>query len=277
MPLYLKLISDIHEEFKDPDSEDGYFHLEIPSRPTDKDTILAVAGDLNSSMYNSGPKKIVDSLERWSKQYKAVVYVMGNHDHWGGTIDRTPEKVDELIAERDLANVHHLNKSFVVIDGFRFLGMTMWGDFAKDPITEWDLNQRWADLQRIRVAGGKYRRLRAMDVSTIHHDQTQWLYDILGVFKDLDDGIENIVVTHHLPHLNSVATRFLASPFNVCYQSDQTRILKERDIKFWCHGHTHDSVDYEIHGTRVVCNPHGYYLCEVNEEFESEILFKLRD
>jgi predicted phosphodiesterase len=26
----------------------------------------------------------------------------------------------------------------------------------------------------------------------------------------------------------------------------------------WIHGHTHDPFDYEINGTRVICNPRGY-------------------
>jgi len=26
----------------------------------------------------------------------------------------------------------------------------------------------------------------------------------------------------------------------------------------WVHGHSHTAVDYEVAGTRVVCNPRGY-------------------
>lgn len=26
----------------------------------------------------------------------------------------------------------------------------------------------------------------------------------------------------------------------------------------WIHGHTHDAFDYELYGTKVVCNPRGY-------------------
>ena len=33
----------------------------------------------------------------------------------------------------------------------------------------------------------------------------------------------------------------------------------------WVHGHTHDSFDYTINGTRVVCNPRGYVIDGVNE------------
>ncbi|MCY1376215.1 hypothetical protein D9M69_636870 [compost metagenome] len=33
----------------------------------------------------------------------------------------------------------------------------------------------------------------------------------------------------------------------------------------WVHGHTHDSFDYMLHGTRVACNPRGYAKNGVNE------------
>ena len=29
-------------------------------------------------------------------------------------------------------------------------------------------------------------------------------------------------------------------------------------VALWVHGHMHDPFDYEIYGTRVVCNPRGY-------------------
>ena len=28
--------------------------------------------------------------------------------------------------------------------------------------------------------------------------------------------------------------------------------------RLWIHGHTHDSFDYQVQGTRVLCNPRGY-------------------
>jgi hypothetical protein len=35
-------------------------------------------------------------------------------------------------------------------------------------------------------------------------------------------------------------------------------ILDHPKIVLWTHGHMHDSFDYMIGGTRVVCNPRGY-------------------
>ena len=34
------------------------------------------------------------------------------------------------------------------------------------------------------------------------------------------------------------------------------------------HGHTHESFDYLVNGTRVVCNPRGYAPMELNPAFD---------
>ena len=40
----------------------------------------------------------------------------------------------------------------------------------------------------------------------------------------------------------------------------------------WIHGHMHDSFDYEINGTRVVCNPRGYTPFELNPDFRADFV-----
>jgi len=30
------------------------------------------------------------------------------------------------------------------------------------------------------------------------------------------------------------------------------------EVDLWLHGHTHNNFDYNVNGTRVVCNPMGY-------------------
>jgi Icc-related predicted phosphoesterase len=39
---------------------------------------------------------------------------------------------------------------------------------------------------------------------------------------------------------------------------------------FWVHGHMHESYDYGIYGTRVVCNPRGYAPDALNPEFRPD-------
>ena len=45
-------------------------------------------------------------------------------------------------------------------------------------------------------------------------------------------------------------------------------ILDNPQIKYWSHGHTHESMDYMIGDCRVVCNPKGYHPTEVNPDFD---------
>jgi hypothetical protein len=39
-------------------------------------------------------------------------------------------------------------------------------------------------------------------------------------------------------------------------------------VSLWIHGHTHESFDYVVNSTRVVCNPRGYAPMELNEAFD---------
>jgi len=36
-------------------------------------------------------------------------------------------------------------------------------------------------------------------------------------------------------------------------------------VALWIHGHTHDSFDYLVRDTRVVCNPRGYVKHDIQE------------
>ena len=74
-----------------------------------------------------------------------------------------------------------------------------------------------------------------------------------------------VVITHHAPSRRSIHPRFADSLLNACFVSDAERLLDGSRARLWIHGHTHDSFDYALNGTRVVCNPRGYVKNGVNE------------
>ena len=59
--------------------------------------------------------------------------------------------------------------------------------------------------------------------------------------------------------------RFAGSLLNACFVSDAEHLLGAGRTGLWVHGHTHDSFDYAVNGTRVICNPRGYARDGVNE------------
>ena len=70
-----------------------------------------------------------------------------------------------------------------------------------------------------------------------------------------------VVVGHHAPTHGSVHPRFKHFDLmNGAYYSDLSDFILDRPcIKLWVHGHMHDTFDYMVGSTRVVCNPRGYY------------------
>jgi hypothetical protein len=47
-------------------------------------------------------------------------------------------------------------------------------------------------------------------------------------------------------------------------------------VSLWTHGHTHESFDYVVNGTRVVCNPRGYAPMELNAAFDPVLTINLQ-
>jgi Icc-related predicted phosphoesterase len=43
----------------------------------------------------------------------------------------------------------------------------------------------------------------------------------------------------------------------------------------WIHGHMHESFDYEVYGTRLVCNPRGYAPEALNPDFRSDWVIEI--
>jgi Icc-related predicted phosphoesterase len=67
-----------------------------------------------------------------------------------------------------------------------------------------------------------------------------------------------VVVTHHLPATASIASQYRNNPSNPAFASRLEVVIERYQPDPWIHGHTHVACNYEIYGTRVVCNPRGY-------------------
>ena len=89
------------------------------------------------------------------------------------------------------------------------------------------------------------------------------MIDYIRIVTDMlgDNPQKYVVVGHHAPCKASTHPKYIDDTMmNGAYSSDLSDFILDRPcIKLWVHGHTHDPFDYMIGGTRVVCNPRGYY------------------
>jgi predicted phosphodiesterase len=201
----------------------------------------------------------------WAAQIgKPTLYVAGNHEFYGSSLGATARALKQAVAG---TCVQMLDDEETVIGGVRFLGSTLWTDFRLFGDGEARTNAQAAaqgfmrDFSRIFVDDALQQPLTPPDTVRLFERHAAWLEERLA---RPHDG-PTVVITHHAPSPSSVHPRFAGSPINAAFVSNVEALMGEDRVRLWVHGHTHDSFDYQIKGTRVVCNPRGYARDGVNE------------
>jgi len=213
----------------------------------------------------------------WASGFaKPVLYVPGNHEFYGGSIAGT---VDELKRRCTGTNVRVLDNDEVIVEGVRFLGTTLWTDFmlfgkGEKRATAMQEAQRYMrDFSRIRIGEPVEALFTPAASAALFKLHATWLeYKLAEPYAG-----PTVVITHHAPSRKSIHPRFADSLMNACFVSDAERLLDGSRARLWIHGHTHDSFDYFVNGTRVLCNPRGYAKHGVNENplFDANLLVEI--
>jgi predicted phosphodiesterase len=195
---------------------------------------------------------------------KPVLYVPGNHEFYGGSIGGTVDELKRLSAGTD---IRVLDNDEVTIDGVRFLGTTLWTDFLlfgegeKRAAAIQEAHRFMRDFSRIRIGEAGEAPFTPGASAALFKLHAAWLDGKLAE----DHSGPTVVITHHAPSRQSIHPRFADSLMNACFVSDAERLISGSRARLWIHGHTHDSFDYVVNGTRVLCNPRGYARNGVNE------------
>ena len=258
--MRVNVISDLHLEFAD---------LVLPGGD-----VLILSGDvcevknIKKDHYNPDmvmlaheradrrPDRYIRFFEEECSKYREVIYVMGNHEHYGFRFDKTYNYLKENIPP----NIRLLEKESVEIDGVVFVGGTLWTDLNKnDPITAYTLKTSMNDyrvITNLYKDKGLYYKLTPEYTLAEHNLTKQFISDAVAASGDKPV----VVVTHHSPSKLSIKPRYQGDfHMNGGYSSAMEDFILDRpQIKFWTHGHTHDTFDYMIGECRVICNPRGY-------------------
>jgi predicted phosphodiesterase len=218
-----------------------------------------------------------DAAVAWLKALrKLVLYVPGNHEYYGDSMARTRAELKRLCAK---TNVYLLDNDEVVLDGVRFLGTTLWTDFMlfgegeKRAHAIREALDFMNDFRIVRYGAAGERVFHPRDAAELFRANTQWLHD---KFAEGYAG-STVVITHHAPSPRSIHPRYADSLINPCFASDAERLVTGSRASLWIHGHMHDSFDYRIGKTRVVCNPRGYARGGVNENarFDPDLVIEV--
>lgn len=240
--MKIQIMSDLHLECEDLHPQETNAKL------------IVLAGDIGKGIAGL-------AWARCKFPHQQIIYVPGNHEFYG------KQRLDTLarmrIEARDLG-IHLLDNDEVMIDGVRFLGSTMWTSFQLFGMERMKecMSEALVGLNDFRVIheGSKGHFSPSHSVQ-LHIESVVWLAEKLKT--KVDGG--TVVVTHHLPSMRSVSERYKKEVLAACFASEVDHLVPQADL--WIHGHTHDSFNYTLDGTPVICNPKGYG--QENRKFDS--------
>jgi predicted phosphodiesterase len=230
----LHILSDLHAEFA---------AFTPPS--TDADVVV-IAGDVHIGRQGR-------AWIRANFPDKPVIYVLGNHEFYRQAL---PELTETLRRETEGSHIHILENDAVEIDGFSFLGCTLWTDFqlTGDPVVAGLAGEAaMSDYQLIRLSP-QYRKLRSHDTAKLHLESLNWLKHEIAS----RDPKRVVIVTHHAPSQKSIPPSYAGNVLNAAFASDLETLIIESGVALWIHGHTHHCVDYHLGDTRILSNQRGY-------------------
>lgn len=274
--MLVREISDLHTEFWSFNKFERMLDRIVPRLDTDKETVLVLAGDLGTfAHYASTLKPLLNLL---AKRFLHVLITYGNHEWyhsrvWGN--EETYWKDKKLPA-----NVHILTDDYKIIDDVVFIGATLWTDFNNaDPIAMFHCRGGMNDYECIRMEGdaGPYTsigtKLTPEHTLAAHYKSRKFIFNALHILRDTVR--KSVVFTHHLPTEMSVPKRFKGDLLNHAFFSNIDEDIAFTGPDIWFHGHTHDSVDYKLGETRIICNPFGYHASQVNKEYNPILTLEL--
>jgi Calcineurin-like phosphoesterase len=230
----LHVLSDLHVEVAEFDPPDTGAE------------VVVLAGDIHNG---------TQGLEWASAKFagRPILYVPGNHEYYDGELGSV---MATLRARARELGIVLLDNDAAQIDGVRFLGATLWTDFCLDGAARRDevmnLSRPYiVDFRAIRNGDALFTPEASV---RLHETSREWL----GARLSAGFAGPTVVITHHAPHPLSIHARFATHPANGGFVSNLEDLMGAPAL--WIHGHTHNSFDYSVRGTRVVCNPRGYVL-----------------
>jgi len=176
-----------------------------------------------------------------------ILYVPGNHEFYGHDYIELIRNF-EAHNRADNTNTTILINEVIEIGGVTFAGTPLWTNFGlygNAVKAELDWLGGLNDHAWIKYGG---RNILASDVVGLNREAINFL-------KHAD---ADVLITHYAPEF-SESPRWRGHPLTPGFLTKVPQNIHKK-FKYHIHGHTHSNFDYETpYGTRVICNPHGYF------------------
>jgi Icc-related predicted phosphoesterase len=258
--------SDVHVEFGP---------IEIYN--TKKADVLILAGDIivADKLFDKGERHYLDGrefkvsmndryhgfFEQVCEEFKDVIYILGNHEHYNGDFPETLPHIKEKLSY--LKNLHILEKEKFVLEDVIFLCGTMWTDFNNgDSDTMDQIRRRMNDFQLVKNTSKVLQDGYLTPYFSPQDAYKEHLAFLEFSKEELanEDNRKVVMVTHHCPSSICIPKKYAGQTvMNPGYVSKlDDFILDNPKIKAWVCGHSHRTLDRMIGSTEILMNCRGY-------------------
>lgn len=188
---------------------------------------------------------------------KKVLFVAGNHLCY-----ETKTPLDEAILIlkdkfNHANNVIFLQDDEAKINGYSFLGCTLWTDFKI-------FNNKFYCMKESRRFMNDYKHIKYSQEVPLIPELTISMNNISVKFLKTkfshNPQKKYFVITHHAPSLQSASLKYRYDLITSAFCSNHEDLISKytNNIPLWIHGHVHNTNDYQIQNTRIISNPLGY-------------------
>lgn len=260
-----RLVSDLHIDVN-RDGNFGFRHKECD--------VLFIAGDIAGDYRRE--EKFLNGLA--TDLTCPIFVVAGNHlgyDYYknqvleglweikSNPLDGEKQWSIKHIKKNVPENVHYLDNDYVELENYIVFGGCMYSDYKLYPNE--DLSKRSGemylnDFRYVRIHDKKLNVVRPINTDDYQNLHKKFVQKLKKCIKETDKDI--IVLSHFAPSIQSISNKYLNKGnvyLNASYASNMEDFILQNDrIKYWHHGHVHDSFDYMIGQCRVICSPYGY-------------------
>lgn len=276
--MKVSYISDLHIDFwineKNPESVKFQKQLDnflLSTWLYKGGDVLIIAGDLGHYFAQD-----TSFLLKLKTLFKNILIVPGNHDMY--LISKNIKKefkynsMNRINAMKQFCkdnDIHYLDGNVVEIDGVKFGGCGMsWdstyyeilkGHKPSDVVIDELFKQIMNDSRLILGGADNYEVIMPYSGRYLHTswDQRKYFEDQYNKLQSIEEA--DVIVSHYTPVVPSrMRLKYEEAISTTFYMFDGLDVVNKLKPKFWIHGHMHDKMNYDINGTKFLCNPLGY-------------------
>ena len=230
------LISDTHTEcMSTPKLELADFVSRLKS-----DDVLLIAGDFMNPNHENWS---YDLLEFISEKPKHTLYVSGNHEYYGSSINDVNNYFIQYEKKND--KFIYLDNETFEIDGIKIHGGTMWSNIGMGNDAS-KITNGISDFHQI-------KDFNSFDINHLNHLFNDYISN-----EVVDEN--SIILSHFLPSSTLIQKQFKGDSFNRYFCSGLYDTNPTLNPSYWVYGHDHSKDDTTtINKTKFISNQFGYY------------------